>query len=179
MEKFNLAEKCMAITGNGERCKNGGPQRHADAHGRYAICKQHADMLLGGREILFATKITPEEVVTHINQVRLPGLDDNVQIAREALNNSNKENNMITAQVFYVRGLVKGSKVQVLHETTVQVEAWSRNLILVEAIKVMPNVEGQVTGILARSGDQKLAFNRKGQTWVPRPVPAGLVLVRK
>lgn len=174
MQLFNLNEKCMVDVG-GRRCKNGGTQRHADAFGRYAMCGQHADMLMKGKPITFFTRITPENVVESVNQARLPGLDNNVQTAREALSTPNEG---INVEVFYVRGLEPG-KVQLLHKEIINVKRWAKSIILVEAINHMPNIEGRITGIMIRHNDNKAVWNRKPNGWVPRPVPTNLIIVTK
>jgi hypothetical protein len=173
MELFNLNEKCMVAV-DGRRCKNGGPQRHADAYGRYAICGQHAEMLMKGKPITFITRITAENVATTVNQTELPGISQNVAIAREALGDTPK---YMEVEIFYVRGLEPG-KVLVLHkEIITTITRWSKGIIMIEAMHHMPNIEGKVTGIMARSGNSKAVWNRKPNGWVERPVPTNLTMV--
>ncbi len=174
MKKYNLKELCM-VNVDGRRCKNGGPQRHADAFGRYAICGQHADMLTKGKDITFITRITPEVIASAVNQAELPGITTNVATARQILQDTNPEGGY-DCEIFYVRGLEPG-KVLVLHTEVIHITHWAKSIILKEAVDRMPNIEGRITGIMIRSGNQKAVWNRKPQGWVPRPVPTNLTMV--
>lgn len=172
---FALKEKCMALTASGTRCKNGGTQRHDDAVYRYAVCGQHGEMIMAGKHVAFACHITAENLASTINQARLPGLDSNVQTAREALSTPTGD---IEVEIFYVRGIEPG-KVLLLHKEVINVKRWAKSIILVEAITHMPNIEGRITGIMIRHNNNKAVWNRAKNGWVPRPVPTNLIIVKK
>lgn len=175
MKMYRLNEKCMAATAKGVRCKNGGTQRHADGSTRYAICGQHADMLVAGKDVTFVTHITAENVADAVNQATLPGLDNNVATARQILQDTNPEGGY-DCEIFYVSKLEPG-KVLVMHKEIIHITHWAKSIILKEAVDRMPNIEGRITGIMIRSGNMKAVWNRKPQGWVPRPVPTNLTMV--
>lgn len=175
LKLHRLNEKCMARTLAGTRCNNGGSQRHADNFHRYAICGQHADMLVAGKDVTFVTHITAENVADAVNQATLPGLDNNVATARQILQDTNPEGGY-DCEIFYVSKLEPG-KVLVMHKEIIHITHWAKSIILKEAVDRMPNIEGRVTGIMIRSGNQKAVFNRKPNGWVERPVPTNLSIV--
>ncbi len=170
---FALKEKCMALTLSGTRCKHDGTLRHAVGSTRYAICQQHADMLAQGKNIQFGAHITAENVKESINQAQLPGLDTNVEMARDVLRNTEGG---YDCELFYVRGLEPG-KVLVLHKEVIHIHHWAKSILIKEAVDRMPNIEGRITGIMVRSGNMKAVWNRKPQGWVERPIPTNLTMV--
>lgn len=180
MKLFNLNEKCMAYTAKGTRCKNGGTMRYevGSIRGgmrRFACCKQHYDMVTSGSEVNWAAEITPTVIASAVNEVRLPGLDNNVATAREALSVPNEG---IKVEVFYVRGLEPG-KVLALHKEIIVLSTWSKSIALKKAVDNMPTIEGKITGIMIRHESNKAVWNRKPNGWVERPVPTNLIIVKK
>ena len=175
MKLHQLYEKCMAATGKGLRCKHDGTERHAEGSTRYAICHQHANMLMEGKKVTFVAHITPENVIEAVNQARLPGIDNNVKVARQVLQNTNPEGGY-DCEIFYVRGLEPG-KVLVLHKEVIHINHWAKSIIFKDAVDRMPNIEGRITGIMLRSGNMKAVWNRKPNGWVERPVPNNLTIV--
>lgn len=175
MKLYRLNEKCMAATAKGVRCKNGGTERHAEGSTRYAICGQHANMLMEGKHVVFVAHITAENVAESVNQARLPGLDNNVATARQILQNTNPEGGY-DCEIFYVRGLEPG-KVLLLHKEVIHIHHWAKSIIFKDAVDRMPNIEGRITGIMIRSGNMKAVWNRRTNGWVERPVPSNLTIV--
>lgn len=179
-ELHNLRETCMALTEKGKkmsargasaeelmaegRCSNGGTQRHEEQGKRYALCGQHADMLVAGKSVIFITHITAESIANSVNQAILPGMAPGVTTARALLDNEAESD--IKVELFYVRGVVKGEKVLVLHKEIITIPRWSKGLVMVMAQRNMPTIEGRITGVMARSGSNKAAWNRKAQGWV-------------
>lgn len=174
MKLYELKEKCMAATKKGIRCKHNGTERHVEGSTRYAVCGQHAEMLVKGEHVAFVAHITATNVAAAVNQNKLPGLDTNVEMAREALEANNP--NEITVEVFYVRGL-EPNKVLCMHKETTKMSRWSKSTIMRWAVEHMPNIEGKITGLMVRSGNNKAVWNRKPNGWVERPVPTNLSIV--
>lgn len=178
MELFNLRESCMAYTGNGTRCTKKGSERYevGSIRGgmrRFACCKQHYNMVMSGSEVNWAAEITPEVIASAVNQATLPGMNHNVEMARNVLNNPEDG---YDCEIFYVRGLEPG-KVLVLHKEIIHIHHWAKSIILKDAVDRMPNIEGRITGIMIRSGSNRAVWNRKPNGWIPRPIPTNLTMV--
>ena len=163
-ELLKLKEKCMAVTGGGTRCKNGGSQRHADEFHRYAICGQHANMLMEGKHIVFATHITAENIADSVTQATLPGINPEVAVAREALGNVTE----IPVTIYYVMAHPDEGAVTALWKEELIVGQVFKSRLLMHATH---NVTSEkVTGILIRTPEDKFGWVRNRNGWLKRDV---------
>ena len=163
MELFKLTYDCMVITKANTRCKQNGNKRYEFEGSTYAVCGNHLNRINDGADVKFALRIQPEVIAVPRGQMTLTGMS----MASEAKANINKEDeSIIKTEIFYVKGLSKDGntrRVSILHHEVIDMHHEFVSMDLPKAIKLMPNVEGRVTGILIRQGDHKMAFNRRGE----------------